>query len=65
MPVVFNAANEQAVSMFLDRKISYLEIVDIIEYAMENHKHIENPNLEEILESENWTYETVKAKWEN
>ncbi len=65
MPVVFNAANEQAVSMFLDRKISYLEIVDIIEYAMENHKHIENPNLEEILESENWTYEIVKAKWEN
>ncbi len=65
MPVVFNAANEQAVSMFLDRKINYLDIVEIIEYAMENHKHIDNPKLDEILESEYWTYECIKSKWEN
>ncbi len=65
MPVVFNAANEQAVSMFLDRRIKYLDIVDIIEYAMSNHKHIENPDLDEILASESWTYECIKSKWEN
>lgn len=63
MPVVFNAANEQAVSMFLDRKIKYLEIVEIIEYAMNNHKYIANPNIDEILESENWTYECIKSEW--
>lgn len=63
MPVVFNAANEQAVSMFLDRKINYLEIVEIIEYAMNNHKYIANPNIDEILESENWTYECIKSEW--
>lgn len=64
MPVVFNAANELAVSMFLDRKISYLTIADIIEYAMENHKYIDNPSLEQILEAEEWTYECIKSKWE-
>ncbi len=64
MPVVFNAANEQAVSMFLDRKIGYLDIVEIIEYSMQNHKFIENPKLEEILEAESWTYECIKSKWE-
>ncbi len=63
MPVVFNAANEQAVSMFLDRKIKYLDIVDIIEFAMNNHKHIANPDVDEILESENWTYECIKSEW--
>ncbi len=65
MPVVFNAANEQAVSMFLDRRIKYLDIVEIIEYAMEKHKHIEEPDLDEILASESWTYECIKSKWEN
>ena len=64
MPVVFNAANEQAVGMFLDRKIGYLDIVEIIEYSMQEHKFIENPSLEEILESEQWTYECIKSKWE-
>lgn len=63
MPVVFNAANEQAVSMFLDRKIKYLDIVDIIEFAMNNHKHIANPDVDEILEAENWTYECIKSEW--
>jgi len=64
MPVVFNAANEQAVSMFLDRRIKYLDIVDIIEYAMNNHKYIDNPNLDEILGAEQETYECIKSKWE-
>ena len=63
MHVVFNAANEEAVSMFLDRKIKYLDIVDIIEFAMNNHKHIANPDVDEILESENWTYECIKSEW--
>ncbi len=64
MPVVFNAANEQAVNMFLERKIKYLEIAEIIEYAMNNHKCIENPDLEQILEAEAETYECIKSEWE-
>ena len=49
MPTVFNAANEYAVSLFLDEKIRYLDIIEYIKYAMNNHKSIENPNLCDIL----------------
>lgn len=63
MPVVFNAANEFAVSKFLNRDIKYLEIIDIIESAMENHKFIETPDLAEILEAEAETYEYIKTEW--
>ena len=49
MPTVFNAENEYAVSLFLDEKIRYLDIIEYIKYAMNNHKFIENPNLCDIL----------------
>ena len=51
MPTVYNAANEKAVGLFLDRKIAYLQIPELIREAMEQHKVIENPNVEEILEA--------------
>lgn len=63
LPTVFNAANELAVSMFLDRKIAYLDIVESIRYAMENHKVIENPSVEQILEVEQETYNKLEEKW--
>lgn len=49
MPTVFNAANEYAVSLFLNEKIRYLDIIEYIKYAMNNHKFIENPNLCDIM----------------
>lgn len=52
MPTVFNAANEKAVSLFLDRKIRFLEIYDLIRGAMERHKVIPDPSVEEILSAE-------------
>ncbi len=52
MPTVFNAANEKAVALFLDKKISFLTIYDLIQGAMENHKVVENPSVEQILEAE-------------
>ena len=52
VPTVFNAANEAAVRLFLQRKISYLQIVELIEKAMERHKKAENPSVEQILEAE-------------
>ncbi len=51
LPTVFNAANEKAVSLFLNRKIRFLEIPELIEMCMDAHKVVENP-LDEILAAE-------------
>ena len=63
MPTVFNAANEKAVAKFLNREIKFLEITYIINYCMDNHKVIENPSVEEILDIEQWAYETIESRW--
>ena len=62
MPTVYNAANEMAVSLFLDGKIGYLKITELIEECMEAHKLIVNPSVEEILQTEQWTYNYIKQK---
>lgn len=63
MPTVFNAANERAVAKFLDREIKFLEITDIIEYCMEQHKVVDAPTIEQILEIEQTTYELIESRW--
>lgn len=63
LPTVFNAANERAVALFLDRKISYLQIPEIIQTCMEAHKNIEAPDVETILKTEQETYEFIKNRW--
>jgi len=63
MTTVFNAANELAVSKFLNREVSFLEITDIIEYAMSKHTKIANPNVEDILNVEKETYDIIKGRW--
>ena len=63
MPTVYNAANEKAVAMFLNRQIGYLEIIDVIEYAMAQHTWIDNPTIEEILAVEQEVYQVIEAKW--
>ena len=63
MPTVFNAANEKAVSLFLQKKIRFLEIMDIIEMCMDAHKRIDEPGVEEILGAEQEAYEHVLAKY--
>lgn len=62
MPTVLNAANEKAVALFLDRKIQFLDIYDIIEDTMNAHKVIENPTLEEVLKTEQWVYEHIESR---
>lgn len=62
LPTVFNAANELAVGMFLKGEIKYLEIVEIIEDCMSVHKNIENPSLEQILETETAVYERINSR---
>lgn len=59
MPTVFNAANERAVSLFLNREIKFLEIYDLIQGAMEEHQVIADPSVEEILEAERFAYEFI------
>ncbi|MCI9283095.1 MAG: 1-deoxy-D-xylulose-5-phosphate reductoisomerase [Lachnospiraceae bacterium] len=63
MPTVYNAANEYAVAAFLERKISYLTIVEMIESAMEHHRFVEQPGVEEILAAERETYEYLESRW--
>ena len=63
MPTVFNAANEKAVGMFLNRKIGFLDIYSIIEEAMERHKVIENPDVDEITVIEQETYRWIEGRW--
>ena len=62
LPTVFNAANEMAVGQFLNREIKYLEIIEIIEDCMRAHKNIENPTLDQILETEAETYARIKSR---
>lgn len=63
MPTVFNAANEKAVAMFLNRDIDFLQIYDIIEECMNAHEVISNPTLEQIFETEQWVYEFIRSKY--
>ena len=60
---MFNAANERAVSMFLNRKIGYLTIAEIIESAMARHKVIPDPTVDQILEAERETYDYIESRW--
>lgn len=62
MPTVFNAANEKAVSLFLEGKIRFLDIADIIGNAMSVHRIIENPSLGQILETEAECYELIESR---
>ena len=62
MPTVFNAANERAVSLFLNRKIGFLDIAELIEACMEHHRRVEDPDVDEILAAEAETYEYIAAR---
>lgn len=63
MPTVFNAANERAVSKFLDRKIRFTEIYEIIRACMDAHRVIENPDVDQILSTEQSVYEMIEGRW--
>ena len=60
VPTIYNAANEKAVALFLDRKISYLAITELIEECMGQIAFIDHPDLEQILETEQQVYEYIE-----
>ena len=62
IPTAYNAANEKAVSLFLDRKIAYPQITEFIEACMEEAHYIANPNVDEILGTEAAAYEFIERK---
>lgn len=63
MPTVFNAANERAVAKFLNREISFLEIYEIIEDAIQWHRKVDNPSVDAILDIEAQTYERIESRF--
>ena len=63
LPTVFNAANEMAVALFLRKKITFLQIPELIESSMENHQVTDAPSVEKILETEAETYDYIKRKF--
>lgn len=57
LPAVLNAANEVAVDSFLNRKISFLKIPEIVGKTMDNHPVLTNPGLSDILQADKWARE--------
>ena len=64
IPTVYNAANERAVALFLERKIRYPQITEIIASCMERALFIGDPALDEILETEASVYREIADRWQ-
>ncbi len=64
LPTVLNAANEVAVDLFLNEKIDFLTIEEIVKEAMENHQVIENPDVETILKVDKLVRQEIYARFE-
>lgn len=63
IPTAYNAANEKAVSLFLENKISFLQIPELIQACMEQCGYKEQPNVEQILETEAEVYAYIESRW--
>lgn len=63
LPTILNAANEKAVALFLEEKIPFLSIPEIIEECMDKIGFLENPDIEEILETEAEVYQYIESRW--
>lgn len=63
IPPVYNAANEKAVALFLESKISFLDIAELIQSCMEQCTFIEQPSVAQILETEAEVYDLIESRW--
>lgn len=61
-PTIYNAANEFAVSRFLDHKLSYPGIIEAIEASLDHVGFVQNPNVDKILETEAAVYEFLQSE---
>lgn len=62
LPTAYNAANERAVALFLENKISFTEIPELIQGSMERCRFREWPGISEILETEQEVYEWIESR---
>lgn len=60
-PAVLSAADEIAVGLFLDRRISFPEISELVARTLESHHGVSHPSLEEILAADSWARDSAKA----
>lgn len=67
MPAVLNAANEQAVALFLKEKIAFLEIPQLIETVCDRHQNDnqQNPSLEDIIAADSWARQATLSASQN
>jgi len=63
MPTVFNAANEKAVALFLDKKIRFLDIYEVIQACMEAHRPVAEPDVQQILDAQAQACELIERRW--
>ncbi|MCI9081941.1 MAG: 1-deoxy-D-xylulose-5-phosphate reductoisomerase [Lachnospiraceae bacterium] len=63
IPTAYNAANEKAVALFLEKKIAFLQIPELIEACMDHCTFAENPDVEKILETEAEVYAYIESRW--
>jgi 1-deoxy-D-xylulose-5-phosphate reductoisomerase len=67
MPAVLNAANEQAVALFLEEKISFLDIPKLIEMVCDRHQNEnrQTPSLEDIIAADQWARQATLSVSQN
>ncbi len=53
-PAVFNAANEEAIKLFIERKIDFGQITELTERILNQHQKISKPNIQQLLEADTW-----------
>jgi len=64
-PSVLNIANDISVGLFLDKKISFLDIPKLIELCLEKHNYINKPDLEDIVNQIEWTQNFIDSNLKN
>ena len=59
-PAVLNGANEAAVQLFLERKIRFTQIAELVNQALQAHRVVGMPTLDDILAADAWARKFVK-----
>ena len=62
-PVILNVSNDIAVNLFLNEKILFTQIPNIIEECMRHHSYVNSPKLSDILSLTKWTENYLKEKF--
>jgi len=59
-PVVLNATNEEAVKYFLERRISFVDIMNFVEEVLQRHEKVEIHHIDDIFEVDFWARNEFK-----